>query len=217
MIIFGGQWGLTYYNDGGIYDPRNGSGGSWTHILGSSNASNNGSSNFTLAWTGSKLFMFGGDQTYSGGSYPPNNFAGFWDSLNNNWNQITTASATPPPSAGQIATWSGSQVLLYGGTLATNSKAWAYDPKTSSWSQITTTIDSSLSTYPQGAWTGQTWLLSDGHISYKLNPTATAWTALTTNTQISARSGHNLIWTGRELIIFGGNDGSDHNDLWIMR
>ena len=45
----------------------------------------------------------------------------------------------------------------------------------------------------------------------RYNPSTDSWTATSTTNAPAARGGHTAVWTGSEMIVWGGDDGSDLN------
>jgi len=104
MLVWGGQAGGSFFNDGAAYDPLT---GSWSTIS-STNAPNPRSAHSSI-WTGTEMIVFGGETslgtTADGAAYDP--AADQWRPLSNAGNPI--------PRSGATSAWSGTELLVFGG------------------------------------------------------------------------------------------------------
>ena len=105
LIVWGGIQGGTYLNDGGIYDPAVGQGGTWAAM--STTGAPAARENHAAVWTGSELVVIGGEGV-SGSladSHAYNPATDTWRSL----------SGSTGARSGSSSEWTGSQILIFGG------------------------------------------------------------------------------------------------------
>jgi hypothetical protein len=105
LIVWGGIQGGTYLNDGGIYDPAVGQGGTWAAM--STTGAPAARENHAAVWTGSELVVIGGEGV-SGSladSHAYNPATDTWRSL----------SGSTGARSGSSSEWTGSQILVFGG------------------------------------------------------------------------------------------------------
>jgi N-acetylneuraminic acid mutarotase len=113
--------------------------------------------------------------------------------------------------------WGGG-VSSSGGQLNTGGR---YDPSTDSWyPTAVTSATPSVRAYHTAVWTGSEMIVWGGYYydasSHYLNtggrydPSTDSWypTAVTSATP-SVRDGHTAVWTGSEMIVWGGENGSN--------
>jgi N-acetylneuraminic acid mutarotase len=109
MIVWGGWiWSssnYTIYNTGGIYDPQT---NTWTPTS-TVNAPSERSGHIAV-WTGSKMIVWGGNNTTSG----PLDTGGIYDPQTNTWTPTSTVNA-PDERAYHTAVWTGSKMIVWGG------------------------------------------------------------------------------------------------------
>lgn len=92
--------GVLPCSDGGAYNPGT---GRWRRLAtaGAPRPSNGAQA----VWTGSKMLVWGGEDSAGGAAYDPQTDA---------WTAMTTA-GQPSPRSGQVALWTGSELLVWGG------------------------------------------------------------------------------------------------------
>lgn len=127
------------------------------------------------------------------------------------------------PRARAAAFWTGSEILIWGGTAnktAFNDGA-ALNPTTGIWRKLSTTGAPVPTDYPSPVWTGRQ-ILVFGGLADSEDPRSAlstggrydletdTWTPMTTHGAPLARHRHWAVWTGREMIVWGGLDGTYH-------
>lgn len=174
----------------------------------------------SVIWTGSKMIVWGGGGTNSGGVYDP--ATDIWTA--------TTKDNAPSSRSGHTAIWTGSKMFVWGGwSDATNqplNTGALYDPTTNSWTAISTAQAPSARVKHTAVWTGTkmiVWGGSSHQLSYDDTNTGAAydpgndtWTALATLKAPDARQEHSAVWTGSKMVIWGGlipNSGG--GGLWV--
>ncbi len=222
MIIWGGDDGIGYVYSGSIYDPAT---SSWTAMTNTDHPL--GRFGHTAVWTGSKMVVWGGDRgtpTDTGGRYDPT--TGTW--------QSTATSGAPSARFFHTAVANNSNAMtIWGGWNGSSylGDGFRYNVSSNSWLSITGTdapsarSDHAAVGYIEACgfnelamvvFGGQDTegVLGDG--AYYCYPFS-SWTALASESAPSARMGHSAVATARgglgyrEVIIWGGNDGT--NDL----
>ncbi|HEU5179538.1 MAG TPA: MopE-related protein [Candidatus Polarisedimenticolia bacterium] len=183
MIVWGGQdWpdGDNYFNTGASYDP---SSNLWTPI--SSSGAPLGRVFHSAVWTGSRMIVWGGSQTYVG--CPGVIFldtGGRYDPATDSW---LPTSISPPRRRGHTAIWSGTPglagMIVYGGFYDT-----AYEP----------TFCSPISSiFPPAV---------------RYDPISDSWNEISAVSEPVSRSGHVTVSTGNYMLVWGGagTGGHDH-------
>lgn len=215
MIVWGGEFVNLQYDDGALYAPWN---TSWAPIA-SSGAPSPRSSHVAV-WTGSEMLNWGGYD--SDRVYPYLNSGGRYDPEVDRWTAITSIDAP----AGRIAfsgVWTGSSLIVWGGWNGTDMLAsgGVYWPTSDSWTSMTTWEAPSARASFAAVWTGETLVfwggveectpgpscgLNDGGI-YSLS--TEGWLPVGGPVVLSGRWRHRAVWTGREMVIWGGWDGTN--------
>ena len=212
MIVWGGSvlGGDGLYGTGGIFDPNNGSEGSWTPTDPSPSAPKARSSH-SVVWTGSKMIVWGGYVTglgleHSGGSYDPST---------NLWIPMTTTNA---PSARQdhTAVWTGSKMIVWGGNVGSDptNGGGQFDPDSGSngtWTPTNEAAAPTASAYHTAVWTGTKMIVWGGYDGSSFinsggfyDPAIDSWSASLATDAPSARWLHSAFWTGTKMLIWGG-------------
>ncbi len=161
-------------------------------------------------WTGSKLFVWGGDDKQNalgdGALYDPQT---------DTWTMLPSTNA-PSARTDAIAVAMNNQVLVWGGgpfgsTMALNTGK-VFDLGSFEWKNIADVQAARRS--PIAYWTGTKVLvwggmsagspISDGVL---YDPTADKWAFTNTINAPTARSGVGAAWSGTELLLFGGRPG----------
>ena len=167
MVVWGGFIGstsLTFFGDGGRYDPET---DTWraTSMV---NAPEPRASPSRL-WTGSNLLVWGGF-----GATPATFFTsgGRYDPLADSWMPMSTAGA-PGPRQLQTAVWTGSLMIIWGGASALANPTYydtggAYDPASDTWIATSMANAPSRRAYHSAIWTGRTMLVWGGTRNFAL-------------------------------------------------
>ena len=212
MIVWGGRYGSTYYNDGAIYNPAT---NEWSPIT--SMDAPLARSMHTAIWTGdtgdpdtaNRMIVWGGkSSTYY-------NTGAIYNSATNVWSPITVTSA-PSARTGHSAIWTGSKMIVWGGNSSGLNTGGMYDPQNNTWS-VTSTANAPVPRYDHTAiWTGSRMIIWGGRIgssalystSYNtggiFDPDSNIWTPTSVNNAPEKRFWHTMIWTGSQVLIWGG-------------
>ena len=214
MIVWGGDNGL---NTGGLYNPTT---DSW--FAGGTSTTNSPLGRFahTAIWDGNEMIIWGGlyhgDQLDTGGSYDPSN---------NSWTETSTSSYAHSRYL-HTAVWTGTEMLIWGGFDQTTDTGFtntggAYNPRTNLWNSIDP--EPSERANHSAIWTGSEMIIWGGQGmidettigafntggSLSVDQERFTWHDTATDNAPSARQLHSAIWTGREMIIWGGLEGTD--------
>lgn len=213
MLIWGGLETLDQtpfdeiFNYSRVGARYNLSGNSWS-LMSSTNAPA-GRQNHQAFWTGTEMFVWGGDP--DGGRARYNRAADSWASFN--------PLIEPLARTGHSSVWTGSEMLLWGGTGESGimSDGWRFNPATNNWNRI-----SRDDNFPDGRsshsaiWTGTEMIIwggmaSDGGLPFpvnsggRYNPVTGSWMPMSTVGAPDARGSHTAVWTGQEMIVWGGS------------
>ncbi len=220
MIVWGGGpdgWGLV---SGGRYDPV---ADAWAATNAASAPSARSSP--TAVWTGNEMIVWGGRVLTEDCGQCPDIITELatgrrYDPATDTWSRVTRRGA-PAGRDGHVATWTGSQMIVWGGEDAAGgglASGGRYDPATDTW---TATACAGAPTGRNGAtavWTGGemiVWGGTDGQghplkTGGLYDPAADRWRGTTTRGAPAARSLHTAVWTGSQMIVWGGaNSSSD--------
>ena len=214
MVVWGGTTILSPYtqeNTGSLYDPVTDSWQATTTSFapGARHA-------HSAVWTGGRMIVWGG---WSGSS-------GFYGSgaayAPDNWFGAVSSVGAPPAREGHTAVWTGTEMIVWGGhdsdgVYDTGAK---YDPVSDAWTSATSTTGSPSSRWEHVAvWTGNRMVIWGGRPNAPqsssvdtgglYDPATDTWTGATSLSGApSPRSKPSAVWTGREMIIWGGYDGT---------
>ena len=170
-------------------------------------------------WTGSKLFVWGGQDI----GYIGLNTGGVFDPTTNTWTPTTTSGA---PSARRYphCVWSGSKVVVWSGeeSSAANVQVTGgrYDLVGDSWAAMSTSGAPAGRITAAVVWSGSRMVVwggldrSGGGTVYtypgaggRYDPVGDVWTGISTTSQPTPRSGPAYVWTGSQMIVWGGYTG----------
>lgn len=205
MIIWGGNDGEAFYNDGARYNPIN---QTWATLPPSGLT---GRSNHSAVWTGSEMIVWGG--------FNHNTMRYFNDGARYN---PETQTWTPLPPSGlaertnhtAVVASTPQEIIIWGGTGTSGiyNDGAIYSSINNAWTSLP---DSGLSPrlFNSAVWTGTEMIIWGGFDGASLssfsdgaryNVFTNAWTPMSKDNAPAARSGHTAIWTGSEMIIWGG-------------
>jgi len=210
MIVWGGFSVSGTVNTGGRYDPVT---DSWTATT-TTNAPE-GRESHTAVWTGSEMIVWGGYNNNIGGDF---NTGGKYNPNTDSWTATSTANA-PDARAGHTATWTGSEMIVWGGGRGTNGfhTGGRYNPSTDNWTTTSTTNVPEPRYWHEAIWTGSEMILWGGvgsgnptllNTGGRYDPGADSWTGTNTINAPQARTFHTTVWTGSEMIVWGGQSDS---------
>jgi N-acetylneuraminic acid mutarotase len=213
MVVWGGR---TYdpfagdLNTGGLYDPI---ADSWTAT--STVDAPMPRELPSAVWTGSTMIVWGGYSLFanqhelkSGGRYDP---------ATDTWTPTSLLFA-PYSRVGHTATWTGSEMVIWGGSnpdpfIYPRNTGGRYNPSSDSWTA--TSLDGAparryghTAVWADGAvlvWGG----VGDGNPAEVntgglYHPATDTWTSTSLVSAPSPRQYHSAVWTGSEMIIWGG-------------
>lgn len=215
MLVWGGNTisGLT--SSGACYRPAVGAAvGTWTPMAGVGAPS--ARSGHTAIWTGTEMIVWGGTDLLgaaaTGGRYVPDSGGGTW--------VATTTAGAPSARSGHTATWTGSQMIVWGGSAAglgpvADGARYTAGASGGSWDVMSVAQAPSARERHTAVWTGTELIVWGGRDSQGLavatgaryNPSTNSWSGLSIAGAPSARFDHGAIWTGSEMIVWGGTDG----------
>jgi N-acetylneuraminic acid mutarotase len=215
MIIWGGR-SNSILGSGGKYDPAT---DTWTFT--NTAGAPSPRANHTAVWTGTEMIVWGGDSA----DFPsPTNTGGKYNPTTNSWIPTSTTNA-PDGRTDHSAVWTGSQMIVWGGLndffedLNTGGR---YNPVTDSWTATTVTNSPEARDSHTAIWSGSEMIVWGGFDNFnfvdfdtggRYNPNTDTWTATSTNNVPEARQRHTAIWTGSEMIVWGGFNEFNFEDL----
>lgn len=170
-----------------------------------------------VAWTGSSLMIFGG-----------NNDAGWlsngavWSSAGNLWSAIPSGSLDPRKDAASV--WTGSEFIYWGGVNAAGQigTGGRYNPSTQLHQHLPPSGSPSDRLGHTAVWSGAEMIVWGGRHqvtgSYpasgaRFRPSTHAWSPISGIGIPSPRKDHTAVWTGSEMIVWGGADGASGTNL----
>lgn len=211
MIVWGGS---PQTNTGGRYNPST---DNWqtTSLSGAPSVRYAHSA----IWTGSEMIVWGGGNVYdsSGGRYNPST---------DSWLQTSTNNA-PSNRSKHTAIWTGTEMIIWGGANLSHSfqlffnTGGRYNPSTDNWSATNTNNAPSARTRHTAIWTGTEMIVWGGasvdqfpylNTGGQYYPITDNWLTTSTVGAPLARSVHTAIWSGKEMIVWGGTNGSPLNN-----
>ncbi|MCR4318356.1 MAG: hypothetical protein NUW37_18595 [Planctomycetes bacterium] len=208
MIIWGGSFysgGSQRFSDGATYDIAS---NTWTTI--SSTNAPSARSAAASAWTGTTLFIWGGQDA----SYNALNDGGIYNPSTDTWTTISNTNAPAARMLHSIA-WTGSRIIIWGGSGSGYLNNGAiYDPNTNSWTNMSITNAPSSRDSNASVWTGSKFLVYGGHdtssyfadgAAYDL--VADTWTTFSLSNEPYPAGSQTTVWTGSSLIAWGGSKG----------
>jgi N-acetylneuraminic acid mutarotase len=225
MIVWGGNTGQGYWNNGGIYNPIT---DSWTPVT-TANAPT-ARSRHTAVWTGSDMIVWGG---YIAAAPGVANTGGRYNANQDAWTATSTVNV-PQARVVHTAVWTGSKMIVWGGYSPNISfdffnTGGRYDPTTDTWA-ATSLVNAPMARVNHTAvWTGSRMIVWGGYVTSvdvtntgsSYDPDTDTWTPISTAGAPAPRSGHSAVWTGSEMIVWGGynpsgtrfNDGGRYNPI----
>ena len=219
MIVWGGDRyrhnHSDKYNDGGRYNPLT---DNWVPTSTGPNCPSERDYH-TAVWTGNEMIVWGG-ATMAEGTWECLRSGGRYSPATDTWVATSTGAPAPAPRSGHSAIWTGVEVIVWGGEKDTDNVGWRYLPSSDAWTTISDGEGCPSARSGHNAiWTGSEMIIWGGlgnvpNIFYestggKYEPASDNWKPTSTGANCpSARSGAASAWTGREMLIWGGIDGS---------
>jgi hypothetical protein len=222
MIIWGGAyWTSCCIPDnksvrtGGRYNPTT---DTWTPT--SMGGSPSARYLHSAIWTGMEMIVWGG---YDGFSYL--NTGSRYNLSTDSWTVTSAGTNVPSGRAIRTAVWTGSEMIVWGGygtSPAYKQDGGRYNPLADSWNTTSTAANCPSARRDHTAvWSGTKMIIWGGYTASSpyytntgggYNPSTDIWNATSTDTDCpSVRRYHAGIWNGTEMIIWGGNGGSNVN------
>ncbi len=131
-----------------------------------------------------------------------------WGFTTAHWRPVSVAGA-PSARSGHTATWTGSELIVWGGT-PTTLAGGRYDPATDTWRTMAIAGAPAGRTGHTATWTGTELIVWGGTVAgvavatgARYDPSTNGWRAMASAGAPSARAGHTATWTGSELIVWG--------------
>ena len=214
MIVWGGRDDPGGpFNSGARYDPTT---DSW--VATSTSGAPSARYGHTTVWTGTDMIVWGGttglEYLNSGARYNPS--ADRWEMISNS-GAPTTASWFGP-----AAVWTGREMFFFfARSYGAPFEAARYDPSADTWTTTATRLGFEYHTVLNRVWTGREFIFWGGRNSLtgailneggRYDPSTDTWTPISTSGAPSARYAHIAVWTGREMIVWGGYDGTNGLD-----
>lgn len=214
LIVWGGRAGSTRLRTGGIYRPGVG----WTNTPAAGAPS--ARSGHTAIWSGTEMIVWGGEGGF--GNTPFNTGARF-NILSNRWFPMSTVNA-PRARADHSASWTGSEMIVWGGYDYTNSfyptflaDGARYNPTNDTWTALPPLIVPPRRAGHTAVWTGKEMLIWGGYShsggvlptfsyfnqGFAYNLESNSWRLLPSS-GLSGRRTHSAVWSGEEMFIWGG-------------
>lgn len=220
MIAWGGctiaQSGLCsiLHNEGGRYNPA---ADVWTPT----NLTNAPSPrvDHSAVWTGNEMIIWGGSA--GGGNFF--NDGGRYDPDSDNWTAVSTT-GTPSARGSQKAHWTGQVMIIWGGSGSGDERSGGrYNPATNSWTPTTTNDPYRNANLHASIWDG-THMISWGGEGEQFidpfyqrarlyDPATDTWSMSSQNEDLPYFWWPAAVWTGSEMVIWGGQYGSNIFDL----
>ena len=198
MIVWGGRFGI---NTGARYAPD---ADRWEPMTTQNAPSGRGG--HLAVWTGSEMIVWGGTSDASGGRYDPRR---------DSWTPTATYGA--PTGSGYRAVWSGTQMIVWGGAPFTEGRAGGrYNPDSDTWMPMINDSRQARELH-DAVWTGREMIIYGGQQSPfdpplstgdRYDPATDTFTPIATAGAPTPRSNAAVVWTGREMIVWGGYDGT---------
>jgi N-acetylneuraminic acid mutarotase len=160
-----------------------------------------------MVWTGTKMYVWGGNNMNTGAVY---------DYANDSW---TTMSGTNAPSAGALFSagfWTGNRLLVWASYHVSGSNSGGlYNPNTNSWSAISTTNAPEPRSNGIALWNGQKMLIYSGtrpgggsrsNTGGIYDPSTNSWSEMsTTNAPPPGDTGTGLMINKNQAILWGSS------------
>jgi len=211
MIVWSGCTGglgcLTFLTTGGRYDP-----GSDTWTPTSTADTPQGRHLHTAVWTGSEMFVWGGE----GDVVNIFNDGGRYDPAADSWTPMSTLDA-PEARVLHTAVWTGSDMVVFGGCRGSSCPnpqielggGARYHADTDTWT-ATNPVGAPGARYAHTAvWTGSEMIVQSGCVDNECSfqtasggryePVSDSWTA-TQTAGAPSRGGHTAVWIGTKMM-----------------
>ncbi|EEF62876.1 Kelch repeat-containing protein [Pedosphaera parvula Ellin514] len=163
-------------------------------------------------WTGTEMIVWGGENSginlHTGARFDP--IANVW--------KFTSVSNAPSGRINHSAIWTGTEMIIWGGYDVQAVKTGArYNPALDQWQTVATNNAPPARGLHGAVWTGSEMLVWGGYgatlgtypnLGGRYNPASNSWTLISTTGVPTARAACTAVWTGKEMIVWGGYNGS---------
>ena len=161
----------------------------------------------TAVWTGSKMIVWGGQNS----SNNELQNGGLYDPVFDSWESTAITGSTPSARLGHTAIWTGTYMVIWGGHDGTDvvNNGGRYDPSVNSWSDAGTSNLTARQLHT-AVWTGSEMIVWGGYGGGYLNsggiynPTTNTWSATNTTSAPIGRYDFTAIWSGTKMVVWGG-------------
>ena len=172
----------------------------------------------TAVWAGSEMIVWGG---YDGTAYL--NSGARYDPAGDRWTGMSTSNA-PVGRRDHQFLWTGSKVLVWGGFGGPGDmrSGARYDVASDTWAPIDTSDPDTLRTNHSAVWTGAEMIVWGGagdnsastgmNTGRRYDPATDSWSATSTVAAPPGAWDASAVWTGSEVIVWGGQSGSQVRD-----
>lgn len=209
VLIWGGgdpaSQGFVTYGDGFFYDPAT---DSWTPF------SNSGAPEArrlrTSVWTGQELIVWGGTDSFESSLAD----GGRFDPATSSWSLIPVSSNSPSARDRHSATWTGTEMVIWGGRDKTGAR---FRPSDGSWTPTAVTTTTARDRGGHTAvWDGTGLIVYGGELvesttgasNARYLPATDSWLALAQPPMFSGnRRDHAAVWDGHRMLVWGGFGG----------
>jgi N-acetylneuraminic acid mutarotase len=210
MIVWGG-YDSGYLNTGGRYNPTTDNWVSTYLYQGNPIARQS----HTAIWTGSRMIIWGG-YTYSGGDVYLKTGGSYNVSTDRWWSVDSLGLDVPVGREGHTATWTGSEMIIWGGHDNSNNlnTGGRYNPSSNTWLSTDTAGAPAARDNHTSVWSGTEMIVWGGsslNTGGRYDPTTDNWIATTTTSAPIGRQYHTAVWDGDEMIVWGGDNGGSLN------
>jgi N-acetylneuraminic acid mutarotase len=187
-----------------------------------------GRSGHTAVWTGSEMIIWGGNNWQA--PFPWFQYLADVARYDPDSDQWSTGSASGAPQArGQhTATWTGTEMLVWGGVLSrcsdqgclySTNTGGRYNPATDTWSPMSTVGAPSGRRRHTAIWTGSELIIwggvgNDARYPYddgaRYDPATDTWSPLSVIDAPAPRGDHKAVFDGERMIVWGGTSDGYH-------
>ena len=223
MIVNSGWNNPNYYNTTYMYDPET---NTWTTsaasvLYGKSLQQVASGSSRYLAWSGSKMIVYGADRDFTAGA---TNSAGIYNPETDTWSYPPTLNNYNSSVANIV--WTGNLAIISRGTSISAGGYYeinSLDPETQTVRPIE--LPTGFAESSPLVWTGHDVIACFGYASVNTGATCrrldletqnnrlssmtyNSWLTTQTTAAPAARTNHTSLWTGQNMIVWGGEDGT---------
>ena len=178
---------------------------------------------FTAVWTGDAMILFGGRTQEEKAAYED---GARYSLATDAWSLLPQDPQSKGGRWNHSAVWTGREMLVFGGHLKRLADGQscglgsAYDPKKREWRTLSTNGAPAARSLHTAVWTGAEMIVWGGRPDNgweaarswrdgaRYQPETDTWKPISATNAPAGRNGHRAFWTGREMLVWGGTDGS---------